>query len=176
MTTPLFTLLEERFHKNMHRHQGIEWSQVREHLEKSDKISSLEAMESTGGEPDVVGYDTEKNRVIFMDCSAESPIGRRSLCYDRSALESRKEHTPSDSVIDMAKNMGITLLSEDEYRYLQSIESIDQKTSSWILTPVDIRKLGGAIFCDRRYNTVFTYHNGADSYYAARGWRGSVRI
>lgn len=146
------------------------------HLETSDKFTSLEQMEATGGEPDVVGYDTDTGKYIFMDCSPESPAGRRSLCYDRRALDARKENKPKNSVEDTVREMGVELLDEADYRYLQSLENLDLKTSSWIMTPEHIRKLGGALFCDRRYDTVFTYHNGADSYYAARGWRGKIHI
>jgi hypothetical protein len=154
----------------------MEWADVEQKLSNRDKLSVLEIMESTGGEPDVVGYDTGTREYIFMDCSRESPAGRRSLCYDRVALDARKENKPKDSVIDMATSMWVSLLTEDEYRQLQSLESFDLKTSSWIVTPANVRKLGWALFCDRRYDMVFTYHNGADSYYAARWWRGSVRI
>ncbi len=169
-------LLQERFENNPHRHPDIAWPEVEKKLEDSQKIHLLETMESTGGEVDVVDFDTETQEYIFMDCSRESPIGRRSLCYDQVALDARKENKPRDSVISMATSMGVSLLTEEEYRYLQSLEAVDLKTSSWIVTPESIRKLGWALFCDRRYDTVFTYHNGADSYYAARGWRGSVRI
>ena len=172
----LLSTLHDRFEKNMHRHIWILWSEVQKHLEKSEKIWTLEQMELTGGEPDVVGYDPEAQTYMFMDCSKESPLGRRSLCYDQKALDGRKENKPKWSVIEMSKTMWIELLTEEEYRHLQSIEAIDLKTSSWVATPEPIRKLGWAIFCDRRYDTIFTYHNGADSYYAARGWRGKISI
>jgi hypothetical protein len=168
--------LQARFEKNMNRHRGIEWTQVQARLEAHpEKLWSLNEMERTGGEPDVVGLD-KTGEYTFYDCSAESPKGRRSLCYDREARDSRKEHKPKDSAIGMAAAMGIDLLTEEQYRELQKREKFDQKTSSWIKTPSDIRKLGGALFCDRRYDTVFLYHNGAESYYAARGFRGWLRI
>ncbi len=176
MNQSFLHILQDRFENNPHRHPDIKWSEIEKKLQNSEKLTILEKMESTGGEVDVVGCDTETHEYIFMDCSQESPGGRRSLCYDQVALDTRKENKPSWSAHEMAKTMGISLLTEDEYRYLQSLEAVDLKTSSWINTPEDIRKLGWALFCDRRYNTVFTYHNGADSYYAARGWRGSVRI
>jgi Protein of unknown function (DUF4256) len=173
-------LLEElkaRFDKNKHRHKGIEWAKVEAKLEADPaKLWSLYEMERTGGEPDVVGFDKKTGEYIFYDCSAESPKGRRSLCYDRAAWESRKEHKPENNAIDMAAAMGIKILTEDEYRELQQLGEFDLKTSSWIETPSNIRKLGGAIFCDRRYDTVFVFHNGADSYYAARSFRGSLRV
>ena len=173
----LIRILKERFEKNRNRHVGLEWDTVQAKLEKNtEKLLSLSEMERTGGEPDVVGYDKNTGEFIYYDCSTESPKGRRSLCYDRKALESRKEHKPANSAMDMAAAMGIELLSEEQYRELQKFGTFDTKTSSWVKTPADIRKLGGAIFCDRRYNTVFTYHNGAESYYAARGFRGSLRI
>ncbi|MFE8699914.1 DUF4256 domain-containing protein [Cytobacillus sp. FJAT-54145] len=173
----LFSILKERFEKNMNRHEGIEWAKVQERLEaNTEKQWSLHEMERTGGEPDVVGYDKENDEYIFYDCTAESPIGRRSVCYDREALESRKKHKPENSVMDMANAMGIELLTEEQYRDLQKLGNFDRKTSSWVKTPDAIRKLGGAIFCDRRYDTVFMYHNGADSYYASRGFRGSLRV
>ncbi|WNS76415.1 DUF4256 domain-containing protein [Bacillus sp. DTU_2020_1000418_1_SI_GHA_SEK_038] len=173
----LLTALKARFEKNMNRHEGLEWAKVQAKLEaNTEKLWSLNEMERTEGEPDVVGYDMTKDEYIFYDCSAESPKGRRSVCYDREALESRKKHKPENSVIDMATAMGIELLTEDQYRELQKLGNFDMKTSSWVQTPANIRKLGGAIFCDRRYDTVFMYHNGADSYYAARGFRGSLRI
>ena len=173
----LLTALKLRFEENMTRHKNLEWEKIQAKLEAApEKISSLYAMESTGGEPDVVGYDKETGEYIFYDCSAESPKGRRSICYDREALESRKEHKPKDSAIDMAAAMGIELLTEEQYRELQKLGTFDTKTSSWVKTPANIRKLGGAIFCDRRYDTIFVYHNGAESYYAARGFRGSLRI
>ena len=169
--------LKTRFEKNSNRHKGIDWAKVESKLEASpDKLWSLNEMERTGGEPDVVGYDKKTDEYIFYDCSAESPKGRRSLCYDREALESRKEFKPENSAIEMAANMGIELLTEEQYRELQELGDLDLKTSSWVKTPSEIRKLGGAIFCDRRYDHVFTYHNGADSYYAARGFRGVLRV
>jgi len=172
----LFGTLKARFEKNMHRHTGIEWAKVQTRLEANpEKLWSLDAMEITVGEPDVVGQDETTGVYIFYDCSAESPK-RRSLCYDRAALDARKEFKPANSVVDMAAAMGIELLSEEEYRALQNLGKFDQKTSNWVKTPANIRKLGGAIFCDRRYDTVFMYHNGADSYYAARGFRGSLRV
>ncbi len=173
----LLTILKTRFEKHKNRHKGIEWANVQAKLEASpEKLWALDDMETTGGEPDVVGYDKKTDEYIFFDCSAESPKGRRSLCYDRKALDARKENKPKDSVMDMATAIGIELLTEEQYRELQQLGEFDTKTSSWIITPPDIRQLGGAIFCDRRYNTVFTYHNGADSYYAARGFRGSLRV
>ncbi|MDF2720967.1 MAG: hypothetical protein K0Q59_642 [Paenibacillus sp.] len=169
--------LKARFAKNMKRHPGLEWANVQAKLEAhSDKLWSLHEMESTGGEPDVVEHDSKTGAYIFYDCSAESPKGRRSLCYDREALESRKEHKPQTSAADMAAEMGIELLTEEQYRGLQKLGAFDLKTSSWVETPASIRKLGGAIFCDRRYDTVFMYHNGAESYYAARGFRGSLKV
>jgi len=172
----LLRAFKARFEKNMNRHKGLEWTKVRAKLEAhTEKLWSLNEMERTGGEPDVVGFDKKKGEYIFYDCSAESPKGRRSVCYDGEALESRKEHKPKNNAIDMAAAMGIDLLTEEEYRELQQLGNFDTKTSSWVKTPSDIRKLGGAIFCDRRYNTVFVYHNGAESYYAARGFRGSLR-
>lgn len=173
----LIKILKLRFERNMDRHNGMNWEDVQIKLSSSmEKQWSLNEMEETGGEPDVVGYDIKTNEYIFVDCSAESPKERRSLCYDRDALESRKEYKPKSSVTDVATIMGIELLTEDEYRQLQKLGNFDLKTSSWVKTPADIRNLGGAIFCDRRYNTVFTYHNGAESYYAARGFRGSLRV
>ena len=173
----LFSSLKARFEKNVKRHKGIEWAKVQAKLEaNAEKMWSLNEMERTGGEPDVVGYDKKTGEHIFYDCSAESPKERRSLCYDREALNSRKEAKPKDSAIDMATAMGIELLSEEQYRELQQLGNFDTKTSSWVITPPSIRKLGGALFCDRRYDHVFTYHNGAESYYAARGFRGSLRI
>ncbi len=169
--------LKARFDKNMNRHKGIEWAKVLAKLEaNADKLWSLSEMEETGGEPDVVGHDKNTGEYIFYDCSAESPKDRRSICYDRQALDSRKEHKPKTSALDMAAAMGIELLSEEQYRALQQLGNFDTKTSSWIETPPAIRKLGGALFCDRRYNTVFLYHNSAESYYAARGFRGSLRV
>lgn len=173
----LISLLKARFEKNMNRHKGIEWTGVQAKLEASpDKLRSLHEMETTGGEPDVVGYDKKAGEYIFFDCSAESPKDRRSLCYDRQALNSRKEHKPKNSAVDMATALGIELLTEQQYRELQKLGKFDMKTSSWVQTPADIRKLGGAVFCDRRYDTIFLYHNGAESYYAARGFRGSLRV
>ena len=173
----LLKILKTRFEKNINRHKGLEWDKIREKLENNrEKMWSLNEMEETGGEPDVVGYDKMTGEYIFYDCSAESPKGRRSLCYDREALESRKEYKPKNSAVDMAAAMGIELLTEEQYRELQKLGNFDTKTSSWVKTPAEIRKLGGAVFCDRRYNTVFVYHNGAESYYAARGFRGSLRV
>ncbi|MGZ3921331.1 MAG: DUF4256 domain-containing protein [Bacteroidia bacterium] len=169
--------LKNRFDKNMKRHKGIEWAKVQAKLESdTEKLWSLNEMERTGGEPDVVGYDKKMGEYVFMDCSAESPKGRRSLCYDGEALKSRKENKPKDNAMDMAAAMGIKLLTEEQYRQLQELENFDVKTSSWIETPVNIRKLGGALFCDRRYDHVFVYHNGAESYYAARGFRGLLKV
>ncbi|MFS0576959.1 DUF4256 domain-containing protein [Sporosarcina sp. 179-K 3D1 HS] len=173
----LLEVLKDRFEKNMNRHEGLEWEKVQMKLEaNTGKLWSLNEMEVTGGEPDVVDYDNETDEYIFYDCAAESPKGRRSVCYDREALESRKKHKPENSVMDMASAMGIELLTEEQYRELQKLGEFDRKTSSWIQTPTDIRTLGGALFCDRRYGHVFVYHNGADSYYAARGFRGSLRV
>jgi len=173
----LLGALKTRFEKNMNRHKGLEWPDVREKLEaNAEKLWSLNEMERTGGEPDVVGRDKKTGEYILCDCSPESPKGRRSLCYDRAALESRKEHKPEDCAIGMADAMGIELLTEEQYRELQKLGNFDTKTSSWVKTPSDIRKLGGALFCDRRYDTVFVYHNGAESYYAARAFRGSLRV
>jgi hypothetical protein len=173
----LLRTLKARFEKNRSRHKGMEWDQVQTRLEAHpEKLWSLHEMEKTGGEPDVVGQDKATGEYIFYDCSAETPKGRRSLCYDREALESRKEHKPKDNAIDMASAMGVELLTEEQYRELQKQGDFDTKTSSWVKTPPDIRKLGGALFCDRRYDTVFVYHNSAESYYAARGFRGLVRV
>ena len=173
----LLRTLKARFEKNMIRHKDIEWAKVQAKLEaNSEKLWSLDEMERTGGEPDVVGHDKKLGEYIFYDCSAESPKGRRSICYDGEALESRKEHKPKDSAIDRAAAMGIELLTEEQYRELQELGEFDAKTSSWVKTPADIRELGGALFCDRRYNHVFVCHNGAESYYAARGFRGSLRV
>jgi hypothetical protein len=169
--------LKLRFGKNMKRHEGVEWAHVEPKLAaNAHKLWSLAEMDRTGGEPDIVAYDKKTDEYIVYDCSAQSPEGRRSLCYDHDALESRKEHKPADNAVDMAAAMGIELLTEEEYRQLQRLGSFDTKTSSWVKTPSDIRQLGGAIFCDRRYDTVFVYHNGAESYYAGRGFRGSLRI
>jgi hypothetical protein len=175
----LITILKTRFEKNMHLHKGLQWKNVQTRLtaqDKSEKLWSLSKMDETGGEPDVVDYDKKAGEFVFFDCSEESPKGRRSLCYDRAALEARKEHKPKDNVIDMATAMGIDLLTEEQYRMLQKLGNFDLKTSSWIKTPAEIRKLGGALFCDRRYNTVFVYHNGAESYYASRGFRGYIKL
>ena len=173
----LLKALQARFEKNMNRHKGLEWAKVRAKLEaNTEKLWSLNEMERTGGEPDVVGFDKKAGEYIFYDCSAESPKGRRSLCYDREALESRKEHKPENNAIDAAAAMGIELLTEEQYRELQQLGEFDTKTSSWVKTPSGVRKLGGALFCDRRYDTVFLYHNGAESYYAARAFRGSLRV
>ena len=173
----LLKALKARFEKNMNRHKGLEWSKVEAKLEADpDKLWSLGEMERTGGEPDVVGHDKKTGEYLFYDCSAESPKDRRSLCYDREALDARKEHKPKDSATDVAGAMGIELLTEEEYRELQKLGEFDTKTSSWVKTPSAIRKLGGALFCDRRYDTVFVYHNGAESYYAARAFRGSLRV
>ncbi|WP_427107554.1 DUF4256 domain-containing protein [Lysinibacillus xylanilyticus] len=169
--------LKARFEKNMNRHKDLEWAKVQAKLETNiEKLWSLNEMERTGGEPDVVGHDKNTGEYIFYDCSVESPKGRRSVCYDREALESRKNHKPENNAIDLATAMGIELLTEEQYRELQILENFDTKTSSWVKTPANIRKLGGAIFCDYRYETVFVYHNGAESYYAARGFRGSLRV
>ncbi|NHC39789.1 DUF4256 domain-containing protein [Bacillus sp. MM2020_1] len=169
--------LKARFEKNMNRHKELEWAKVQARLETStEKLWSLNEMERTGGEPDVIDHDKQASEYIFYDCSAESPKGRRSVCYDREALESRKEHKPKNNALDMAADMGIEILTEDQYREMQRLGNFDTKTSSWVKTPDNIRKLGGAIFCDRRYDTVFVYHNGAESYYAARGFRGSLRV
>lgn len=173
----LLLVLQARFEKNMKRHKGIEWQSVRAKLEKNQPaLQSLQEMEATGGEPDVVGYDKKTSEYIIYDCSPESPKERRSICYDHEALEARKEHKPKDSAMNMAKEMGIEMLTEDEYRELQKLGEFDLKTSSWVKTPPEVRKLGGAFFCDRRYDQVFLYHNGAESYYAARGFRGSLRV
>lgn len=174
----LLVILKARFEKNMDRHPGLEWPNVQARLEAAqpEKLWSLYEMERTAGEPDVVGYDDQTGEYSFYDCSAESPKERRSLCYDRAALEARKQHKPQNSAIDVATEMGIELLTEEQYRELQKLGSFDLKTSSWVKTPDHIRKLGGALFCDRRYDTVFVYHNGADSYYGARGFRGLLKI
>lgn len=173
----LLQTLKPRFDKNMNRHKGLEWAKVQAKLEENtEKLWSLNEMEATGGEPDVVGYDKKMDEYIFYDCSAESPKGRRSVCYDRKALESRKKFKPENNALDMATAMGIELLTEEQFGELQKLGNFDMKTSSWVQTPVNIRKLGGALFCDRRYDTVFVYHNGAESYYAARGFRGSLRV
>ena len=173
----LLTALKARFEKNVNRHEGLEWAKVHARLEaKAEKLWSLNEMERTGGEPDVVGHDKQTGEYVFYDCSPESPKGRTSVCYDREGLESRKEHKPENNAIDMAAAMGIELLTEEQYRELQKLGNFDSKTSSWVKTPADIRKLGGALFCDCRFNNVFVYHNGAESYYAARGFRGWLEI
>ena len=173
----LLSTLKTRFEKNMNRHKGIEWAKVEAKLEANDqKLWSLNEMERTGGEPDVVGHDKKTGEYIFYDCSAESPAGRRSFCYDREALVSRKEHKPKNNAMDLADAMGIEILTEEQYRELQQLGKFDTKTSSWVQTPDAIRELGGALFCDRRYNHVFVYHNGAESYYAARGFRGALKV
>lgn len=176
-TVGLIKILKARFEKNRQRHQGIEWEAVQARLEAHpEKLWSLDEMELTGGEPDVVGYDAKSGEYLFYDCSAESPKGRRSTCFDKEARENRKDFPPENSAEEMATEMGINILSEEEYRYLQGLGAFDLKTSSWIQTPAAIRKLGGALFCDRRYDHVFVYHNGAQSYYAARGFRGMLKI
>lgn len=173
----LLDILQARFEKNKDRHKGISWSKVQERLEANgDKLWSLNEMEMTGGEPDVIAYDKKADEFLFVDCAAESPKGRRSICFDHEALESRKEHKPKHSAMAMAAEMGIEVLTEDQYRALQALGAFDLKTSSWVQTPEAVRSLGGALFCDRRYNTVFTYHNGAESYYAARGFRGALTV
>jgi Protein of unknown function (DUF4256) len=175
--TDLLAILRTRFEKNINRHKGLKWDEVEKKLKNNPaKLKSLHEMEETGGEPDVTGYDKKTTEITFTDCSAESPKGRRSICYDTEALESRKENKPKNSALGMAMEMGIEIISEEEYRRLQELESFDLKTSSWVLTPDDVRNLGGALFCDRRYNTVFVYHNGAESYYAGRAFRGSLRV
>lgn len=173
----LLKTLKTRFEANTDRHKGLDWENVAKKLDQNpNKLKSLIEMEATGGEPDVIGFDTQTNEFIFCDCSAESPKGRRSLCYDREALESRKEFKPANSIIDLASTMGIELLTKEQYLNLQNLGKFDLKTSSWVKTPESIRKLGGAIFCDRRYDTVFVYHNGAESYYSARGFRGMLKV
>lgn len=173
----LLTVLKKRFEKHQDRHKGMDWSKIEAKLAANpQKLWSLDEMESSEGEPDVIGYDEQTNEYLFCDCSPESPKGRRSLCYDREAWNSRKEHKPSGSVLERAKEMGIELLTEAQYRELQTLGTFDLKTSSWVKTPAEIRKHGGAVFCDRRYGTVFMYHNGAESYYAARGFRGMLRV
>lgn len=173
----LLTTLKERFEEHMPRHKAIKWADVEKRLQAApEKLWRLSEMERTGGEPDLVAFDKKTGEYIFYDCSAESPKGRRSVCFDPAALESRKEHKPKHSALGMAIEMGVEILTETQYRELQKLGEFDLKTSSWVQTPDDVRKLGGALFCDRRYNKVFTYHNGAESYYAARGWRGSVRV
>lgn len=176
-TSTLLAILKASFEQNMGRHKGLEWSSVAARLNgQKDKMWSLSEMERTGGEPDVVGYDGATGEYMFYDCAAESPKGRRSLCYDRAALDGRKENKPENSAMDLAAEMGIEILTEAQYRELQQLGKFDLKTSSWVKTPAEIRALGGAVFCDRRYNTVFLYHNGAESYYAARGFRGCLRV
>jgi hypothetical protein len=176
-SSALLNTLKDRFEKNKNRHKALEWGKIQAKLEVNpNKLWSLHEMESTGGEPDVVDFDKKTGEYIFYDCSAESPKGRRSFCYDRKALESRKEHKPANNALDVAATMGIEILTEDEYRTLQQLGPFDMKSSSWVKTPAEIRKLGGAVFVDFRYNTVFLYHNGAESYYAARGFRGSLRV
>ena len=173
----LFGILKTRFENNMNRHKNLEWAKVQAKLKADpEKLWSINEMEKTGGEPDIVGFDESAGEYIFYDCSAESPKGRRSLCYDRAALESRKQHKPENSAVEMAAAMGIELLTEEQYRGLQRLGKFDAKTSSWIETPSEIRKLGGALFADFRYDKVFVYHNGAESYYAARGFRGSIKV
>lgn len=173
----LLQTLKSRFDKNMKRHKSLDWSEIQAKLEKDPaKLHTLNEMELTGGEPDVIGYDKKTGEFIFVDCAAESPKGRRSVCFDGEALAARKQHKPDDSAVEMAKAIGIEILTEEEYRALQELGEFDLKTSSWIQTPAKVRKLGGALFCDRRYDTVFLYHNGADSYYGARGFRGSLRV
>jgi len=173
----ILSILKIRFEKNVKRHEGIDWNKVQEKLEaKPEKLWSLNEMDITGGEPDVVGFDEKTDTYLFYDCSAESPKGRRSVCFDHEALAARKEHQPNDSAINMATEMGIELLTEEDYRSLQRLGEFDLKTSSWVQTPENIRKLDGALFCDRRYNTVFVYHNGAQSYYSARGFRGFLKV
>ncbi len=176
-TKEILTILKDRFEKNMNRHAGVDWSWVEKKLSsQSEKLWSLSEMERTGGEPDVVAYDAKTGAYNFYDCSSESPLGRRSLCYDRQALDARKANKPENSVMDIANALGIEILTEEEYNQLQKIGNFDLKTSSWLHTPADVRKLGGAIFGDRRYDRIFIYHNGADSYYAARGFRGSLKV
>ncbi|MEJ9281911.1 DUF4256 domain-containing protein [Ureibacillus thermosphaericus] len=173
----LFNVLKERFEKNMHRHEGLDWNQIQQKLEANPmKLWSLHEMEKTEGEPDVIGFDEKTGEYLFCDCSKESPKGRRSFCYDREALEARKKHKPENSAMDMAKEMGIEILTEEQYRELQKLEPFDTKTSCWIKTPADIRERGGALFCDYRYGHVFVYHNGADSYYSSRGFRGLLKV
>lgn len=176
-TIELLDILQQRFEKNKSRHENLDWSKIEAKLNSNpSKLWSLHQMEISGGEPDIADYDEKTDEYIFFDCSAESPKGRRSFCYDREALDSRKEHKPQNDVMTAAKEMGVEIFSEEQYRYLQSVGKFDLKTSSWIKTPKEIRELGGALFCDRRYNTVFVYHNGADSYYAARAFRGVLKV
>jgi hypothetical protein len=177
MREELLKALKMRFEMNMKRHENYEWASIEKRLLlDTEKLWSLNEMERTGGEPDLIGYDENSEEYLFYDCSAESPIGRRNVCYDREAQESRKKNKPENNAIDMAASMGINLLTVEEYQELQNLGKFDTKTSSWVITPLKIRKLGGAIFCDRRYDTVFVYHNGAETYYAARGFRGSLRV
>lgn len=176
-TIVLFEILKKRFETNMHRHQGVNWVDIEDKLkQKPEKLWVLNQMEETGGEPDIVSLDSEPSEIIFYDCAVETPKGRRSLCYDRAALDARKEHKPENNAVDVAEAMGIELLAEEQYKQLQLVEHFDLKTSSWVKTPEDVRALGGAIFCDSRYGRVFTYHNGAQSYYATRGFRGRLNI
>lgn len=176
-STELLKILRKRFEKNMNRHEKLDWSKIEEKLISNlSKLWSIDQMEISGGEPDVVDYDEKNDEYLFFDCSAETPKGRRSFCYDREALDSRKEHKPQNDIITVAQEMGVEILSEEQYRFLQSLGEFDLKTSSWIKTPKDIRELGGALFCDRRYNTVFVYHNGANSYYASRAFRGVLKV
>ncbi|MCH7387147.1 DUF4256 domain-containing protein [Acinetobacter modestus] len=175
--TVLLDILKKRFEKSMHRHKGLNWADIEDRLQQQpEKLWSLNQMEETGGEPDVVSFDGKASEIVFYDCAVETPKGRRSLCYDRAALDARKEYKPENNAIEVAEAMGIALLTEEQYKQLQSIEHFDLKTSSWVKTPEDVRKLGGAIFCDSRYGRVFTYHNGAQSYYATRGFRGRLKI
>ncbi|NQV41362.1 MAG: DUF4256 domain-containing protein [Candidatus Marinimicrobia bacterium] len=177
LQTELLNTLKERFAKNMQRHPGLNWNSIQVKVEKSpEKLQALDAMERTGGEPDIIDHDGDADAFTFCDCSAESPLGRRSLCYDRKALDTRKNNKPGGSALEMAATIGIEILTEKQYRELQSLGEFDRKTSSWVMTPSKIRDLGGAIFCDRRYDQVFVYHNGADSYYAARGFRGCLKV
>nr|WP_314369853.1 DUF4256 domain-containing protein [uncultured Acinetobacter sp.] len=176
-TIMLFEILKKRFEENMHRHQALNWVDIEDQLkQKPEKLWSLNQMEETGGEPDIVSFNSKSSEIIFYDCAVETPKGRRSLCYDRAALDARKEHKPENNALEVAEAMGIELLTEEQYKQLQSVEHFDLKTSSWVKTPGDVRKLGGAIFCDSRYGRVFTYHNGAQSYYATRGFRGRLKI
>lgn len=176
-TIMLFEILKKRFEENMHRHQALNWVDIEDQLkQKPEKLWSLNQMEETGGEPDIVSFNSKSSEIIFYDCAVETPKGRRSLCYDRAALDARKEHKPENNALEVAEAMGIELLTEEQYKQLQSVEHFDLKTSSWVKTPEDVRKLGGAIFCDSRYGRVFTYHNGAQSYYATRGFRGRLKI
>ncbi|ENX36760.1 hypothetical protein F889_00010 [Acinetobacter colistiniresistens] len=169
--------LKKRFEKNMHRHKGLNWADIEDRLQQQpEKLWSLNQMEETGGEPDVVSFDSKSSEIIFYDCAVETPKGRRSLCYDRAALDARKEHKPENNAVEVAEVLGVELLTEEQYKQLQSVEHFDLKTSSWVKTPEDVRKLGGAIFCDSRYGRIFTYHNGAQSYYATRGFRGRLKI